>query len=292
MKRFVVLLTFLSVCLMPRASWSQNSPGTLTENEIRELIRKSADNDVENTKRQRDYTYVQRNERRSVDRQGRAKPAESKTFEVVVLAGEPTQKLIAKDDKPLSAKEARQEEEKIQRLIARYEKETGNERKKRLAKGEKTAEEDRQFVREIADAFKFRLVRTESVEGRETYVIDADPLPGYKPKLKDADILPKVRFRLWLDKADTQWAKLDIECIDTISWGLFLARVQKGSTIHLEQTRVNDEVWLPKHFALKMDARVVLLKTLKMDIDVLFRDYKKFASGVTIQPLGEIPEGR
>jgi len=292
MKRFVVLLTFLSVCLMPGASWSQNSADTLTENEIRELIRKSADNDVENTKRQRDYTFVQRNERRSVDRQGRAKPTESKTFEVVVLAGEPTQKLIARDDKPLSAKEARQEEEKIQKLIAKYEKESGNERKKRLAKGEKTAEEDRQFVREVADAFKFRLVRTESIEGRETYVIDADPLPGYKPKLKDADILPKARFRLWLDKADTQWAKLDIECIDTISWGLFLARVQKGSTIRLEQTRVNDEVWLPKHFALKMDARVVLLKTLKMDIDVSFRDYKKFASGVTIQPLGEIPETR
>jgi len=292
MKRFCILLTFLSVCLFPRASWSQNPTNTLTENEIRELIRKSADNDVENTRRQRDYTYVQRNERRGTDRQGRAKPTESKTFEVVVLSGEPTQKLIARDDKPLSEKEAKQEEEKIQKLIAKYGKESEGERKKRLAKGEKTAEEDRRFVREVADAFKFRLVRTESIDGRETYVIDADPLPGYKPKLKDADLLPKVRFRLWLDKADTQWAKLDIECIDTISWGLFLARVQKGSTIHLEQTRVNDEVWLPKHFTLKMDARVVLLKTLKMDIDVSFRDYRKFAAGVTIKPLGEIPEVR
>ena len=55
---------------------------------------------------------------------------------------------------------------------------------------------------------------------------------------------------------------------------------------------MNDEVWLPKHFALKMDAKVVLLKTLKMDIDVSFRDYRKFASGVTIKPLGEIPEAR
>ena len=129
----------------------------------------------------------------------------------------------------------------------------------------------------------------ETIEGRATYVIDADPIPGYKPKVKDASILPKVRFRLWIDKAHAQRAKIDIECIDTISWGLFLARLHKGSTMHLEQTRVNDEVWLPKHFALKMDARVVLLKSLKMEIDVTFRDYRKFVAGATIQPLGEIP---
>ena len=80
--------------------------------------------------------------------------------------------------------------------------------------------------------------------------------------------------------------------LDVLSFGLGLFRIAPGGAIHFEQTRVNDEVWLPKHFALKMDAKVVLLKTLKMDIDVSFRDYKKFAAGVTIKPLGEIPETR
>lgn len=289
MKCFGSRLALMLVFLMPCAASSQSSADTLSEDEIRELIRKSADNDVENTKRQRDYTYMQRNERRNLDGKGRVKSTESKTYEIMVLSGEPVQKLIAKDDKPLSGKEAKKEDEKVQKLITKYERESENSRKKRVAKSEKTAQEERQFVREIADAFKFRLAAVETIEGRATYVIDAEPVPGYKPKLKDASILPKVRFRLWIDKADAQWAKIDVECIDTISWGLFLARLHKGSTMHLEQTRVNDEVWLPKHFALKMDARVVLLKSLKMEIDVTFRDYRKFVAGATIQPLGEIP---
>ncbi len=291
MNRFGILLAFLLLSLMPPVAGSQSPLDSLTENQIRDLIRKSADNDVENTKRQRDYTYVQRNERRSLDGRGRVKSTESKTFEIMVLSGEPAQKLIAKDDKPLSAKEAKSEEEKIQKLVTKYEKESESSRRKRVAKSEKVAVEDRQFVREIADAFRFRFVSLESVDGRETYVIDADPLPGYKPKLKDAGILPKVRFRLWIDKEDAQWKKLDVECIETISWGLFLARFHKGSTIHLEQTRVNDEVWLPKHFTLKMDARLALLKSLKMEIDVTFRDYRKFVAGAIIQPLGELPDG-
>lgn len=270
---------------------AQAPPETLTENQIRELIRKSADNDVENTKRQRDYTYIQRNEQRRLDRSGRVKSTESKTFEVMVLSGEPERKLIAKDDKPISEQEARKEEERIQKLVAKYGRESEGDRRKRLAKGARETEEGRQFVREIADAFRFRLIGLETIDGRATYVISADPLPGYKPKLKDAKILPKVRFKVWIDKAETQWVKMDVECIDTISWGLFLARLHKGSTMQIEQTKINDEVWLPKHFGLKMDARVVLFKSLDMDIDVSFRDYRKFVAETTIRPLGEA-EGR
>jgi hypothetical protein len=50
---------------------------------------------------------------------------------------------------------------------------------------------------------------------------------------------------------------------------------------------VNDEVWLPKHVALKLDARIALLKGLNLTEDVAFRDYKKFRTDTRIVPLGE-----
>jgi hypothetical protein len=206
----------------------------------------------------------------------------------MVLAGEHAEKLIAKDDKPLSEKDARKEDEKIQKLVARGEKESESDRRKRLAKAEKEREEERQFVREVADAYQFHLRGMEDVFGRPAYVIDADPLPGYKPRLKDAKILPKVRMRLWIDKAEEQWVKIDIECIDSFSIGLFLARVNKGSTIHVEQTRVNDEVWLPQYLNLKVDAKIALLKNFDAEFDVTFRDYQKFRADAVIRPLGEV----
>jgi hypothetical protein len=210
----------------------------------------------------------------------------------MVLAGEHAEKLIAKDDKPLPEKEAKKEDEKIQKIIAKAEKETESDRRKRLEKAEKETEEERQFVREVADAYKFSLRGTETLDGRPTYVIDSEPLPNYKPKLKDAKILPKVRLRLWIDKAEHQWVKVDIECIDTISWGLFIARIHKGSMIHVEQTRVNDEVWLPKHVHLKVDAKIALLKNLDVAYDVTFRDYQKFRTDAVIRPLGEVQQSR
>jgi hypothetical protein len=79
---------------------------------------------------------------------------------------------------------------------------------------------------------------------------------------------------------------MDAEAIDTISWGLFLARIHKGSHLYVEQTRVNDEVWLPKHVQVKFDAKLALLKTFRMDIDIAFKDYKKFGSSSRIVSIG------
>jgi hypothetical protein len=261
---------------------------TLSEAEIRNIIRESADRDVENMKRRRDYTYVRRDEERRLDGKGRVKSTESKTYEITILSGEIVERLIAKDDKPLSEKDAQKEDEKVQKIISRGEKESENQRRKRIGKRDKEAEEARLFVREIADAYRFRFQGTEMVEGRPAYVVDADPLPGYKPRLKDAKFLPKFRFRAWIDQAEHHWVKLDAECIDTVSWGLFLARIHKGSKIHLEQIRVNDEVWLPKRLTLNIDARIALLKNLDMELDITFRDYQKFRTDAVIRPLGEV----
>ena len=128
------------------------------------------------------------------------------------------------------------------------------------------------------------------MDGRDTFVIDGDPRPGYEPHMKDAKFLPKFRFRVWIDEAEKQWVKLDIQCIDTVSVGLFLLRLHKGSNIQIEQVRVNDEVWLPRHVALKLDARLALLKGLNIAEDVTYRDYKKFRTGTKILPVGEVQE--
>jgi hypothetical protein len=270
-------------------AFAQDSPApSLSQDQIRDLIRQTAANDMENDKRQRDYTYIQREEQHHLDGKGQVKSAETKTSEVLEIYGEQVERLIAKDDKPLPEKDARKEEEKIQKLIDKRKNESEEERDKREKKEEKDREQDRQFVREVADAYNFTFVGIESLSGRDAYVIDGEPRPGYEPHLKEAKILPKFRFRAWIDKDESQWKKLDIQCIDTVSFGLFLARVHKGSRIIIEQTRINDEVWLPQHIAVKIDVRLALLKNFDVEDDITYRDYKKFRTDTKIIPVGEV----
>jgi hypothetical protein len=274
----------------PAAESSSTPPEALTQDQIKELIRQAAEKDIENEKKQRDYTYVQRQEGHKLDGKGQIKSKEIKTFEVMILYGEHVERMVAKDDKPLSEKDTAKEEEKIQKILEKGRNENDERRKKRLEKEEKDRQEGREFVREVSEAYNFRLAGIEELGGRDAYVIDADPRPGFAPHQKYAKVLPKFRFRVWIDKAETQWVKLDAQCIDTVSFGLFLARIHKGSRVLIETARVNDEVWLPQHVALKVDVRLALLKNFNVEEDVTYRDYKKFRSDTKIVGVGEIQD--
>ena len=192
------------------------------------MIRQVAEKDQENDKKQRNYAYVERDEERTLDGKGHVKSTEIKTYEVMDLYGDQVQRLIAKDDKPLSDQDARKEEKKIQKLMEKRKNESEKDRAKRQEKEQKDREEGRKFMGEMADAFNFRLEGLEQLDGRKTYVISAEPRPGYHPHSRETGFLPKVRFRAWIDKDELQWKKADIQFIDTVSFGLILARLHKA----------------------------------------------------------------
>ncbi len=274
----------------PSADLKPDANGKLSQEQMQQLFRVVADKDIENDKHLRDYTYIERDEEHKLDGKGQIKSTEVKTYEVMELYGEQVQRLVEKNDEALDAKDTAKQEEKIQKVIDKRKNESEDARRKRERKEEKDREEGRKFVREVADAYNFRLVGTESLGGREAWIIDGEPRSGYEPHMKEAKFLPKFHGRVWVDKEDAQWAKLDIECLDTVSLGWFLARIHKGSRIVVEQTRVNDEVWLPQHVALKVDVRLALLKDFNVEQEQTYRDYKKFRATARIVGVREPKE--
>jgi hypothetical protein len=261
--------------------------GSVPPEQIRKLLLRAEEKDLQNDKRQRDYTYVEREERHVLDGRGGIKKVESRTFEVLAIYGEDVERLTARDDKPLSTDEAKKEDDKIQKIIDKRRNESEENRRKRLDKEEKDKEEDRKFVLEVADAFNFHLVGSEGINGRDAWMLEGEPRPGYEPKSRQAKILTKFKGRIWIDKADEQWVKLDITAIDTVSIGFVLARIHKGTHLVIELTRVNEEVWLPKRLQFHLDARVALFKNYDDDVEQTYRDYKKFRTDTKITVVGE-----
>jgi len=262
-------------------------PGSLSTEQIRDLIQKVTDNDIANDKKQRNYTFIERDVEHKLDGSGRTKSTETKTYEVLNIYGEQVQRLIEKDDKPISEKEAAKEEEKIQKIINKRKNESDKDRQKRQEREAKDREEGKQFEREIVNAYNFTLLGTELVSGRESWAISAEPRPGFVPHMKYANYLPKFHGRIWIDKAELQMSRMDVEALDTVSWGLFVARIHKGSHFMIEQTRINDEVWLPRQVAFKIDIRLALLKNFNVDAEQTFRDYKKFRTESKIVGVSE-----
>jgi hypothetical protein len=262
--------------------------GTLSQEQMRQLIRVVTENYRANYKKERDYTYIDREVENKLEGAGGIKSTESKTFEIMELYGEQVQRLIAKDDKPLSKKDAAKEEERIEKLTSKRKNESEEDRAKRHAEEEKQREKNREFVREVADAYDFHLAGSETLNGRDNWVIAGEPRPGFQAHLKDAQMLSKFHGRIWIDKNELQLARMDVEAIDTVSFGWVLARIHKGTRLVFEQTRVNGEVWLPQHISFKFDARVALFKGYNELDEESFRDYKKFRATAKIVSVGDV----
>jgi len=254
----------------------------------RQIVRRSVSVDNDNWKRARNYTFLERSETRELDSHGAVKSRKSRTYDVTLLEGSSYRRLIERDDQPLPPKDEAKEEERLRKSIDERRRETEAQRRKRLAEFEKQRDRNRALVQEVADAFDFKLLGEESISGRPAYVLEAAPRPGYRPRDSRARIFPKVKGKLWIDKADYYWVRIAAEVIDTISFGWFLARLAKGGRIEVEQTRVNDEVWLPQRMHVVASARLGLVKKFNIDQEMTFRNYSKFQTDARIISTEEV----
>ncbi|HVP00864.1 MAG TPA: hypothetical protein VMT15_22510 [Bryobacteraceae bacterium] len=237
-----------------------------------EIIRRSTARDFTNFENRKDYTYLERTEVRQYNSKGNVSKAEVETREILILEGRPYEKFVARNDKPLSTKDAAKEDRKLDNELEKRRRESASEK----ARLEKERKEEQKFLREFTEAFDFRIVGEEPVSGKPAWVLSVDPKPNYRPKQSEAKVFTKLHGKIWIDKGEYHWVKAEGEATDTLSFGLFLFRVAPGARLSFEQTRVNEEVWLPSHISVRAEARLALLKKMRAEIDITYRDYRKF----------------
>ncbi len=255
--------------------------------DAREIFRRSIEKDQVNRALRQQYTFIEKSIQKEFDKGGHPKKTESAVHDVSILYGHQFRRLIEKDGKPLNAKDQQKEKERLEKFTVKWTHESPEERKKRLAQSEKNREKAASFLKEIPDAYDLRLVGEEKVDGKDAWVIQAEPHPGYRPKVAEAKFFAKIHGKIWIDKAEYQWVKVDAETIDTISFGLILFRLYKGSRLQFEQARVNDEIWLPRLQRIQAGGRMGIFLKASYDGLTTFENYRKFQSDSRIVSIVE-----
>ncbi len=211
------------------------------------------------------YTYVERDEDRRLDSLGHVKSENVDVTRMMLVNGARFEQLMEHNGQLPSAKEQKKSDEDLNKLKH----ETPDERAARLRKDQ----ENRSFLEEVLQAFDFQLVGEETFGSRLAYVLEATPHPGYHTHGRYGKMLSKVAGKLWVDKQDFGWIKVDGEVTQSFSMGLFVARVQRGSHIILEQTCIGDAVWVPKRLEMRASARILFLKSLDIERILTYSEY-------------------
>ena len=217
------------------------------------------------------YTYMERDEDRRLNSLGQVKSETVDVSRIIVVNGARFEQLVEHNGQLPSAKEQKQSNDDLDKLKH----ETPDEQTTRLRKDQ----ENRAFLRDVLEAFDFRLVGEEIVGGRAAYVLHATPHPGYHAHGKYAKMFSKVEGKLWVDKQDFGWIKVDGQVTQSFSLGLILARVERGSHIIMEQTCVGGAVWVPKRIEIRATARILFLKSLDIQRTLSYTDYRPASDG-------------
>ncbi len=217
------------------------------------------------------YTFVERDHDRRLDSQGQLKSEKIDVTRMILVNGARFEQLVERNGQLPSA----EEQKKLDQDFEKLKHETPEERTARLGK----EQENRSVLRDLLEGFDFRLLGEEVLGGRPTYVLQVTPHPGYHARGKYGKMFSKVEGKLWIDKLDFGWIKVEGQVTQSFSMGLFVARVQRGSRIVLEQTNVGDAVWVPQRLEVRGSARILFLKSLTVERIFTYWDYRLAADG-------------
>ena len=183
----------------------------------------------------------------------------TRTYHVLMIAGSPYEELVAVNGKPLPLRDQDREQRELREVISRRRAESIRERSQRITKYEGDRKRDHLLMLELTRAFDFRLLGERRLGRYTTYLLQAMPRAAYRPPSTETEVLAGMQGKLWIDKETYQWVRVEAEVVRPVSIGGFLASVQPGTRFELEKMPIADGVWLPRHFAVKSNTKILFL---------------------------------
>lgn len=241
------------------ASSAQNDISTI-------IVQRSVEANANDWKAASDYDYFER------DRQP---GGGTKTYQELMILGSSYERLVAVNSKALAAEQQSHEQQKLDSTIVQRRNESQRQRAERIAKYERDRKRDQLLMEQLTKALDFVLVGQQKLDGYDVYVLKATPRPDYQPPNMETEVLRGMQGKLWIDKQTFQWVKVEAQVITPVSIEGFLAEVEPGTRFELEKMPVEDGIWLPKHFAMKSQAKVLFFFTRKSQADEAYYGYRK-----------------
>ncbi|MBI4905588.1 MAG: hypothetical protein HY820_18290 [Acidobacteria bacterium] len=218
------------------------------------------------------FHYLRRREVREFETGGKIRSKRSFTHRNEAYQEIDVLRLIARDDKPLTATEAAQQEERLKTTLANHRARQTSASKPRPRR---SVEEEMQLMREFPEALDYRLTGNERLRGRTANIYEFTPRPGYSPKSFKYRVFEKIRGRIWTDESSGEMIQVEAEVFENVGVGFgILGKINKGTRFFMSRTEAAPGIWMPASQRIHFEARVLLVKNMRQEIDVNFSEYK------------------
>ncbi len=261
--------------------------------DVAALLREVGRNQDLVEKRVSEYAFMQKETDREISSKGEIKKETTKVYEVFPVANrEPIMKLISENGVALSPERAAKESKRVEEEFLKAERDREKneqraerrraERQRSKPKKEKAEGDDDPDVSQFLKICEFVSPRRERFRDRNAVVFDFRPRPGFKPSNREESLISKLVGVVWIDPVDKQVMRLEARLAEgfKMAGGLLLS-LRPGAGFAIEQTRMEEGVWLPRLAQVNLSVKVLLFGGGDINKTLEWSDYKHFKGDVS-----------
>ncbi len=212
------------------------------------------------------YTYHRIRRIEDLDGSGEVKKTTLEEHEIFYVNGHQIGCLVKREGKPLSAEEAVKEGERTRKLTNEFAKKPPS-----FGGGGGV-----NLIGVILTAAELSNPRRTEMNGRPTIAFDFKGDPEAETHTMRESAAKKLAGTVWIDEADRQVARLEVEFYDNfhIAGGL-LASIQKGTVMKIDQSPIGEGLWMQTANERSMNMRVII-KGVHEHVVVRNVDFRRF----------------
>lgn len=234
---------------------------------VDDLLQKSAAARKTNEPKTKQYLYREYVVSTHLNEKGEPSNRHTETWEAISLEGSEYRKLIQRDDRPLTAKEQKQEDERLRA-------ETERRRKPKTGGSRNPISRTYTFSFSVGDDrfFDFRYAGEETFNGRPAYVLEGTPKPDLKPANDHEKQMLVSRLKRWIDKEEFSESGTQL---DVVGEG---GDARPGSLMVFNQQRMGDGTWLLRDARILFILKPLRIANIRQETTITRSDYRKFVT--------------
>jgi len=187
-------------------------------------------------------------------------------------------RLIAVNDRPLTAEERRKDDERLQKLA--------DDPQARTAKRKQQQEDEERttrMVKALPDAFLYEYDGFEQGRnGQRLIRLKFKPNPKYDPPNRELQVYQGMEGAMMIDPSDERLVRIQAHLFKGVNfgWGI-LGHLDPGGQFEVEQSRVGGDRWEVTDMRLRFTGRILLFKSLNINEHETAFDYRRAPEGLS-----------
>lgn len=254
-----VLLVLLAAAIVTAAD--NPKPSGSANNLIRRVVANELKADTEKPA----YTYLTRRET----------PRGSRTARRVVTKEGTIGITVALNDKPVTESQIAEQDRALERAIS-----DPDWRRKMLRDQQDEMVHRRNVLQAMPDGFLYEF---DGKEDDGTLRLTFRPNPSFTPKSREAQVFYGMQGRVWVDPIAERVSRLEATLFRDVDFGWgFFGHLDRGGTITMLQTKLEDGNWQPSTLAVHLTGKILLFKSLNVKQNVTFSGYRPAPKDMTL----------